>query len=159
MASSFVTWQTVLDIAWLIFLLLVLRYFGHQRRIHFSTKTWQQTKGRIIQCEWEIQGATKEPRIAFLFRVNAKDLFGDQLFFPPTQQYLSTAELRKGLYQVAAAYQSEQELTVYYDPNKPEHAALHVKCPVKLRLILVSITFFVIFHLGMMIARGFKIWG
>ncbi len=80
MLERLLAWQTLLDLCWLLFLLLILRYFWRDRKALAETKNWIKTRGRIIHCEWTQEGRTLWPEIEYVFEANEKEYRGHYLF-------------------------------------------------------------------------------
>jgi hypothetical protein len=153
MTSFFTNWHTFLDWTWLLFLLLVWGYFWQHRRLSAKTKHWKKTQGRITHCEWTTQGRHIWPKIEYIYDVDGQELRGEHLFLDTLHNTPESQYARQVAYKAASAYKQQTEISVYYNPEKPEQAVLDTTIPKKLTIILIFITLLILFHITMMVLR------
>ena len=63
---------------------------------------------------------------------------------------------RNMAYKVANAYKNNEDIDIYYNPDKPEEAVLDTSVPRKLNLILVFTVSLIIIHVVIMVLRIFR---
>lgn len=147
MLARYISWQSVLDLGWLLFLLLILGYFWSIRREIRQAQVWPKTKGRITYCKWTVAGHRLWPEIEYIYHIGEQDFIGEHLFLDTSHRDPSSKYARKLAYKVAKAYQKDETIDVYYNPAKPEQAVLDTRIPGKLNFILVLIVAFIVAHL------------
>lgn len=155
MVAHIVYSKHLLDWGWLLFLLLVFWYFWRSRQVTVKTKFWVKTRGRITHCEWMICEHIMWPKIEYIYQVGERDHTGEYLFLDTVHNDPNSQYARHLAYKVAIAYKENEDIDVYYDPNKPEQAVLDTTVPGKLNLILVFIAALIVLHLVIMVLRVF----
>jgi len=73
-------WQSLLDFAWLLFLLFMLKYFWQDRQLLAQTRDWLITKGRITVFEWAREGHLLWPKIEYDYQIFDQEFQGEYLF-------------------------------------------------------------------------------
>lgn len=145
--------QNLLDLAWLLFLLLMFWYFWRGRQLTLKTKSWIKTRGRITRCEWLISGHSMWPKIEYIYQVGETDHTGNYLFLDTVHNEPNSEYARHLAYKVAIAFKENTDIDVYFDPEKPEHAVLDTTVPRKLNLILLFIATLIVLHLAIVVLR------
>ncbi|MFC3908245.1 DUF3592 domain-containing protein [Legionella dresdenensis] len=147
------SWRGLIDIAWLVFLLAMLRHFWQERWFLSEARYWLIVKGRITRLEWSQEGSRLWPKIEYSYQVNERDFLGEYLFLDTSHNTPNSRYARKLAYQVAMAFKKDEEITVFYNPDNPTQSALDVHIPTKLNLIIGLIMFLIIVHLGVIVYR------
>ena len=80
MTTELMSWRSLLDLGWLLFLLLVLYYFWCARRVTLQTRTWSKTHGRVTQCAWVTYDHSLWPKIEYIYQVGDRDFTGEHFF-------------------------------------------------------------------------------
>lgn len=142
------SWQGLLDLSWLLFLLLMLRYFWRDRQTLAQAGKWMKTKGRVICCQWGRQGRRIWPEIEYIYEVNGREFVGQHLLLDTSYNDPNSTYARQIAYKAAMSYEKNQELDVYYDPFHPQRSALDIRIPNKLNLVIALIIGFIVLHLG-----------
>lgn len=146
----------ILDLAWLLFLLMVFRHFWQERRTLLQAQTWLKAKGRITDCQWTQVGSNFWPKINYSYQVYDQDLLGDHLLLDTSYHTPYSKHARRVAYHAAIAFRDQQEIAVYYNPNQPEQSALDIAMPVKLTVIIIAIGTLTLVHLVLI---SFRLWG
>jgi hypothetical protein len=149
--NRLLSWHWLIDLFWLTFLLLLLRHFWRDRRLLQQTKFWLITKGHITHFAWTHEGHQLWPKIEYSYQVFDKDFIGEYLFLDTSHNNPSSRYARKIAYRAAIAFEKDEDIDVFYNPNNPEQAALDITMPRKLSLILILLVGLIILHLGMMV--------
>ena len=155
MTTELMSWRSLLDLGWLLFLLLVLYYFWCARRVTLQTRTWSKTHGRVTQCAWVTYDHSLWPKIEYIYQVGDRDFTGEHFFIDTVHNDPSSVFARKLAYQVVSAYKKNEDIDVYFDPDNPENAVLDRTVPRKLNLILSFIVGLIVLHLVITISRFF----
>jgi hypothetical protein len=156
MTAHVLSLKTLVDLGWLVFLLLVFRYFWRARRVTGQTKHWVKTRGRVTQCEWAVHGHSIWPKIEYIYQIDDKDVTGEYLFLDTVHNDPNSKYARNMAYKVANAYKNNEDIDVYYNPDRPEEAVLDTTIPRKLNLILVFTATLIILHLVITALRLFR---
>ena len=125
----------------------MLGYFWRIRKELLQTRSWAITQGQITHCEWTTQGHRLWPKIEYVYEVNEREFIGEHLFPDTSHNDPNSEYARHVAYQVAEAYKKNESIRVYYNPEKPEQAALDVTIPRKINLILILLAVFISIHL------------
>lgn len=147
MQAQLFSLQSFLDFAWFIVLLLMFLHFWRVRRALLRTHSWLMTQGWITHCEWTSQGHRLWPKIEYVYEVGEQEFTGEHLFPDTCHNNPNSHYARQVAYKVAEAYKNDEPITVYYNPALPEQAALDVKVPRKINLILILLGIFTSVHL------------
>lgn len=153
MLQWLLSWQGLLDLLWLIFLLFLFHHFWRDRQFLNQTRFWLITKGRITQFNWIRDKHRLWPKITYLYRVFEHDFEGEYLFLDTAHNNPNSNYARKVAYRVAMAYEKDEEIDVFYNPNNPQQAVLDTTMPRKLTLILALLFILIILHLGIVCYR------
>ena len=153
MLAHWLSLKTLVDLGWLLFLFLVFRYFWRARKVTLQTKHWVKTRGRITQCEWTVHGHTMWPRVEYIYQIDDHDVTGQYLFLDTVHNDPNSKYARNIAYKVANAYKNNEDIDIYYNPDKPDEAVLDTTVPRKLNLILVFTVTLVIIHLVLLALR------
>lgn len=151
--ARLLSWQTLLDLGWLLFLLFLLRYFWLDRRVILQSRLWVKTTGQITALEWSHYGHSVWPKIEYVYRVDEQEFNGEHLFLNTAHNDPNSAQARKIAFQAASAYKSGDMIDVYYNPDKPEQAALDITMPRKLTIILALIAALIMLHITILLVR------
>lgn len=147
------SWQTVLDFGWLVFLLFVFKQFWMSRQQTYQTQGWMKSAGRITTCEWITYQHVLWPKIEYVYQVGDRDFTGDRICCDTVHQLPTSAHMRRLAYQIAHAYQENQTIEVYYNPNHPEQSVLDTTIPRKLQIILWVLSILIVVHSTIMLLR------
>lgn len=134
------SWNMVLDIAWLLFLLLLLIYFLQVKYTIRKTRHWHIACGQITVCEWRTEAHRPWPTIEYTYQVGGQTYTGEQFFLEPYHNDPNSAHAKRIAYKVAVAYKQNKSLDVYYDPDHPEIAVLDRTVPIKLNVIILLLS-------------------
>lgn len=145
------SWQNVLDLLWLFFLLFLLWHFWRSRLFLAQAKGWLTTKGRITVFEWAGEGSEIGPRIQYTYQVFDQDYYSEQLFLDTSDSDPNSQYARRIAYRAAMAYADEADIMVFYNPDNPSQAALDIRIPPKLNLIIALLLILIILHLVMVL--------
>jgi hypothetical protein len=155
MTNDIGSWQLIIDGVWLLFLFLMLHYFINVRREAIQTKNWVKTKGQVIFWDLIKEDHRLWPKIKYIYEVNEVEYVGKH-FFPDTMHNNPVSKYARRLaYKAAMSFEKNQQIDVYYDPIYPQHAALDIRMPWKVNLVLVLLIALIIFHLLMVSYRLF----
>lgn len=145
------SWQGISDIMWLVFLLLVLGYFWRKWLFLNQVKYWLITKGRITQFFWTRDGRHIWPKIEYTYQVCDMDFIGEYFFLDTANNNPHSHYSRYLAYRTAIAFEKDQDIDVYYNPNNPAQAVLDIRIPRKLKFIIVLLITMIGVHLLMII--------
>lgn len=147
------SWQGLLDVIWLLFLLLMLWHFWRDRQALKQAQFWLLTKGRITQFAWTREGHRLWPKISYTYQVFDKDFQGEYLFLDTSHNSPNSQYARKVAYRAAMAYEKDKDIDVYYNPNNPQQAVLDITMPRKLNIIIGLLLVLIVLHLAIVIYR------
>lgn len=156
MTDWFFSSRGLLDLAWLLFLLLMLRHFWRDRQLLRQARFWLITKGRISQFRWVRDGHRLWPKIEYVYRVFDHEFQGEYLFLDTSHNNPASNYARKVAYRAAMAYEHDQDIDVFYNPDNPEQSALDITMPRKLNLIIAFLSALIVLHLAIV---GYRLWG
>lgn len=139
--------HAMLDLVWLLFLLVMLFYFWQERRHLKKSLRWPQTTGHITQFNWTKEGHQLWPKITYAYWVNEQEYIGDSLLLSSAHTSYSSAHARKVAYRAAMAFERNEAIDVYYNPEAPDQAVLDIRLPKKLDVIILLLLFFIALHL------------
>ena len=151
--TSHTSLRCILDFGWLFILLAIFYHFWEQKRTLLYAKGWLKTKGHITRCEWTKIGTSIWPKIEYTYQVHDKDIIGQYLFLDTTHNNPNSTYSRNIAYKAAVAFAENNEIEVYYNPNHPEQSALDTTVPIKLNIILLLVSVFIIVHSTVIIYR------
>ncbi len=146
------SWQWLLDIAWLLFLLLLLQHFWRERSALKKTQSWYLASGKITRLTWTQEGHYLWPRLEYTYHAFNQEFYGEQLFLETAHHHPGSKYARKVAYRAAMAYQKEEAIEVYYNPQNPQEAALDISIPsrltfiIRLLLILIALHFLIVIY-------------
>ncbi|KTD62241.1 DUF3592 domain-containing protein [Legionella spiritensis] len=140
-------WHSILDVLWLCVLLLMLRHFRQERKAIKASQEWLLTKGRITLFNWTRAGHRLWPKIEYRYEVNGREYTGEYLFLDTSHNSPHSRYARKVAYRVAMAYEKNEDIDVFYNPNDPGQAALDIAMPKKLTFIIGLLVFLIVLHL------------
>ena len=152
-ANWFLSWRGLLDVVWLLFLLSLLLHFWRDRQLLRQTRFWLITKGRITQFRWSQDGPRIWPKIEYSYQVFDHDFQGEYLFLDTAHNNPNSKYARQVAYRAAIAYEKDEEIDVFYNPNNPQQAVLDITIPRKLNVIIALLVAFIILHLTIMVYR------
>lgn len=138
--------HVILDNLWLLFLLLMLAHFWQERRYLKKSRNWLQTTGHIVHFHWTKEGHQLWPKIAYTYEVNTQAYVGEALLLESSHTSFSSAYARKVAYRAAMAYERNDPIEVYYNPENPQQAVLDIRLPRKLDFIIGLLVLFIVLH-------------
>lgn len=153
MLNRLLSGQSLLDLTWLLFLLVMLKHFWSERRILMHAHSWLIAKARITVFEWTHEGHRLWPKIQYVYQALAQEFQGEHLFLDTSHNNPNSKYARKLAYKVAMAYEHNVEIDVYYNPHNPQQSALDTAIPAKLNLIIVLLLMLILLHIGVIIFR------
>ncbi len=153
MLNQLISWQSLLDLAWLLLLLLMLGHFWRDRKSLMRTRSWSIAKGRITALDWTRERHRLWPRIQYTYQVLEEDFYGEHLFHDTAHYNPNSKYARKVAYKAAMAYENDAEIDVFYNPNNPQEAVLDITIPQKLNLIIALLLVLIIVHVAVVIVR------
>ncbi len=137
----------LVDSAWLVFLLLSLRYFWIKYQLLHAAEQWLKVRGKITSLQWGQEGGNLWPTLRYSYEVYERNFEGEYLFLETALNSPNSKYARTVAYKAAMAFQEQSEIEVYYNPNNPLQAALDVRIPNKLIFIIAAVTGLIAFHL------------
>nr|WP_028388829.1 DUF3592 domain-containing protein [Legionella fairfieldensis] len=143
----------LLDIIWLLFLLSMLRHFWYERQNLTKTNGWLITKGRIVRFEWTHENHRIWPRISYTYQVFDQDFQSEYLFLDTAHNSPYSYYARRVAYRAAIAYEKNEAIDVYYNPNDPQQAVLDITIPRKLNWIIALLLGLIALHLAIVAAH------
>ena len=93
------------------------------RAKHQASLAWHMTTGKILKSRVEVTGgesATVSPRIAYEYDVYGRTYQSEQI----RAGGIYITGPHRSAYDIVDSYPVGKDVTVYYDPNNPEEAAL-----------------------------------
>lgn len=141
----------ILDLSWLVFLLFIFYHFWKTRSFLQQTENWLITKGRITSVNWTKEGHRIWHKVAYVYQVFDEDFHGEYLFLDTSHNNPNSKYARRVAYKAAMAYENDQEIDVFYNPNNPQQSALDIKIPTKLNLIVFLLILLILLHLGVIL--------
>lgn len=153
MTNWLLSWRGLLDVTWLLFLLILLKHFWSEKRFLARTRFWLITKGRIVLFEWTREGHRFWPKIEYSYQVFDQTFQSKYLFLDTAHNNPNSKYARKVAYRAALAFENDEEIDVFYNPNNPQEAALDITMPRKLTIIIVLLMALILLHLGIIVGR------
>lgn len=150
-----VSWQGVIDIAWLLFLLVLLKHFWSERQFLSQARDWLITKGRMTQFLWTRDGNRVWAKIEYTYHLYDQDFVGEYFFLDTSHNNPNSSYSRQVAYRAAVAFEKDEEIDVYYNPDNPNQSALDVRIPGKLNVIISLLLFLIGLHLLVVLRRWF----
>lgn len=138
----------VLDMAWLLFLLLMLRHFWRDRQYLLKSQQWSVIDGRITKLEWTQYGHSFWPKIEYTYQVNEEEFTGEYLLLDTSHNTPHSRYARKIAYRAAMAYDKNEKIEIFFNPEDPRQSALDVSMPKKLNVIIGLLVALIILHLA-----------
>ena len=129
--AQLLSWQSLIDLAWLLFLLIVFRFFWRERLAALQLRFWVKTQARIIECELITRNHNLWPKIEYMYHVGEYEYIGEDLFLDTKHHNPNSAYARKLAYRVTSAFKQDEDIDVYYNPDDPEQAVLDNTVPRK----------------------------
>lgn len=151
MINWLTSWRGIGDITWLSFLLVLLWHFAREWCVLQQTKHWLIAKGRITQLIWTHERHHLWPKIEYTYQVYERDFVGEYFFLDTTHNNPYSAYARKVAYRAAIAFEKDEDIDVFYNPNNPLQAALDVTIPAKLTVIICLLLGLIAIHLMMIV--------
>ncbi len=145
--------QTMLDLGWLLFLIVLFAYFWRARKSTVQTKLWFKTQGRITYCELVPYEESVWPKIEYVYQVGDQEFTGEIFFLDMAHNNLHSAHARGLAYRLVSAYKAEEAIDVYYNPGNHEQAVLDTTIPWKLNMILGVIAALLLLHVAIVTSR------
>lgn len=139
--------QGFMDIVWLLFLLFLLRHFWQERQALMIASHWLITRGRITQFVWTQDGHHLWPKIEYSYQLFDQEFKGEYLFLDTSRNNPNSKYARKVAYRAAMAFENDEEIDIYYNPDNPLQSALDVRIPTKLNVIIGLLLFLLVLHL------------
>ena len=136
-----------MDIIWLLFLAGLLWYFWQERQASLRASHWLIARGRITQLLWTRDGVHVWPKIEYTWQLYEQEFKGEY-FFPDTLRNNPNSKYaRKVAYRAAMAFEKDEEINIFYNPDNPLQSALDVRIPRKLNVIIGLLLGFLLLHL------------
>ena len=142
-----VSWQGFMDMVWLVFLLFLLWHFWQERQALMRASHWLITRGRITQFVWTQEGVHLWPKIEYSYQLFEQEFKGEYFFLDTSRNNPNSKYSRRVAYRAAMAFENDEEINVYYNPDNPLQSALDVRIPAKLNVIIGLLLFLVTLHL------------
>lgn len=155
MLSKLITWQTMADLAWLTLLILLFRHFFKERKALLKARTWFLTKGRITRFTWTKDGKHLWPKIEYTYQAYNQDFVGEYFFLDTAHNNPNSSYSRHVAYRAAVAFEKDEDIDVFYNPNDPRQAVLDIRIPSKLNFIIFLLILFIVVHLIVVGSRLF----
>lgn len=143
-------WPRILDLAWLLFLLILLRHFWRKRQFLRQAQDWLITRGRMTQFVWTRDRHQLWAKIEYRYQLYDQDFTGEYFFLDTSLNNPNSRYARQVAYRAAMAFENDEEIDVYYNPDHPEQAALDVRIPTKLRIIVWLLSGLLAVHLSVL---------
>lgn len=147
------SWQGLWDMAWLLFLITMFSYYWVHRRNTLKIKHWHKALGRITKWRWTLHGHAVWLKIEYVYQVEQQSYFNTALFFEQAHVNPNSRYARKFAYKLAQAYQHNEQVPVYYNPEAPGEAVLDLAPSKKLTAILILVTVLITLHLVLVVLR------
>lgn len=141
------SWQGFMDIIWLFFLLFLLRHFWQERQALMTASHWLITRGRITQFVWTQDEHHLWPKIEYCYQQFDQEFKGEYFFLDTSRNNPHSKYARKVAYRAAMAFEHDEEIDIYYNPDNPLQSALDVRIPTKLNVIIGLLLFLLVLHL------------
>lgn len=135
-----------IEIVWLVILLALILYFLLKLKFLLNAKKWLITSGKITRMEWTTYKNTLWPEIEYTYTVYEKDFIGEYFFIDTVFNSPSSRYARLLAYKTALAYQQDQLIDIFYNPEDPRQSALDVLIPSKLKVIILFLGLFILFQ-------------
>lgn len=145
--NGLVSWQGFMDVIWLLFLLFLLRHFWQERQALKLAGYWLITKGRITQFVWTREGVHLWPKIEYTYELFDQEFKGEYFFLDTSRNNPNSKYARKVAYRAAMAFENDEEINIYYNPDNPLQSALDVRMPAKLNVIIGLLVILLFLHL------------
>lgn len=152
--SWLISWQGVVDLIWLVFLLAVFIHFWKRRQFLSQASDWLITSARMTQFQWTREGHQLWAKIEYTYQLYDREFVGEYFFLDTSHNNPNSKYARQVAYRAAMAFENDAEIEVYYNPDNPNQSALDVRIPFKLNLIIGLCLFLIVLHL-LMIVRHF----
>lgn len=143
----------LLDLAWLLLLLAMLRHYWQKKHNLSIAQSWIKTKGHVITCQWIKVGHSLWPKIEYGYHVGDVEMIGEHLFLESAANNPASKYSRAVAYKTAVAFKESSDIDVYYNPDDPTQSALDIAVPYKLYLILIVICLLIAVQVGVLIFR------
>lgn len=151
--NGLISWQSFMDIVWVLFLLFLLRHFWQERQALKLASYWLITKGRITQYIWTKEGVHVWPKIEYTYELFDQEFKGEYFFLDTSRNSPNSKYARKVAYRAAMAFENDEEINVYYNPDNPLQSALDVRIPTKLNVIIGLLVFLLFLHVAIVAHR------
>lgn len=126
-------------------LLAVIGWF--QGRGARAAKNWSETKGEVMEAMVEKHRASTSdggkmtayrPRIIYSYRINGRDYVGERLNFGTEVQ----SSIKTFADDKVKQFATGTQVTVFYDPQNPNEAALEKSAPSSRLLYVIALAMF-----------------
>lgn len=114
---------------------------------------WLITRGRVTQFIWNKDGRLIWPRIEYTYELFEQEFTGEHFFVDTRRNNPNSNYARKLAFKAAMAFEREEEIDVYYNPDNPAESALDVHIPKKLDVIIGLVLFLLGLHLVIVTLR------
>lgn len=146
-------WDIIFDGLWFILLIVVLCHFMRQIIILRRARSWKETSGQIIKCEWMTCGNILWPKFEYKYIVDEQVYMGDAFFLDVNFYSSSSRHGTRVAYQSVLAYNNDAPIKVYYDPKSPGQAVLDTSVSPKLYISSAFIITLIILHTSFVLLR------
>ena len=143
----------LLDIIWLLFLIAMFVLALKKRANMRFFKGWQQTQAQIIKLKHTKSNNVIKPTVEYMYHVQGYDYIGDQLFPEDFKRLPGSRHYRKVAYQLATAFNNNQEISIWYDESQPEDSAVDIQAPIHNTVLLVLISTLVLAEIALLLHR------
>ncbi|KTC73919.1 hypothetical protein Lbir_0975 [Legionella birminghamensis] len=148
-------WQGFIDLIWMIVLLFMLGYFLKYRAQFKWLQTWPWVDGHISEFSWIKRNHFLWADIQYTYQVDGVSYSNNRLFVEQRFRSPKSAYARRIAYQIAVAYEKGEAITVFYNPDSPGQSVLDTRVPLKLTVILLFLSVFLVIHLASVLFRYF----
>ncbi len=139
------------DLLWLLFLLAMFWYFWQNRQLLKRARSWSTTKGHITQFIWTNEDHRLRPKIEYTYQVLDKYFTSQRLFLDTSLNNLNSNFARKVAYHAAIAYEKNEDVDVFYNPDDPQQSVLAITIPRQLNFIIALLAILIILHIAIIV--------
>ncbi len=139
MLYRLLSWQSLIDFLWLIFLIVLLIHFWKKRQILVAASSWKKTKGLIHELDWTKENNSLWLQVTYTYQLFEQEYLGDCIFLDEASNRKNNAYTRSVAYRIVMAFKNQDYLDVYYNPENLMESALDVKIPRGLEVVLVMV--------------------
>jgi len=149
------TWWFTFELIWLLLLILFLLSFVRLFVVLKKASHWLETEGEITECRWRMVGEGYWPQLAYVYHVDGKRYQGNNIFLDNFEPNPGSYYRGKPAFQWFSSLKQGEKVSVYYDVDEPDLAALSIAIPRKLYLLITVLSFLVAAQSLVMVAKLF----